>query len=582
MNVARPRRGMSQETHAPHLRGASKWDRQALSVGYLTAAGAGFALFLAGSLLLAATLPYHDWDSFAFGDWSRRIAHGGSLDPLTAGQAGAGRPLFYAVQGSLWHLTGVSFTAGRLLSLGFAVVLLASLAALARLLPGDRDLDLVRMCVVVLCMLAVPAFTGETLSGKSDVPAAAMTALAMAFALSRRETHIAAAALALASFLAVLTKPTVVVPLAGLGAWLALERSRPLRVRLRWGAGPVALGLILGLVYDLVMAVRFDTGLIAFLRTGTAEGIWAQRAADARWDAVLRLDVLGAGLRLPLAFVLLYCLLRAVGAAHRGAAVAAWLGGVTWSIVGPIAADVPGGAFPDAYTTFALVGFAALFAGVVAAPDDLAPRRSVLVCLGAIGVPPLVLWFGWTAYASRLASATWPGLILLIGICACAGIGAFKRLDVGFALAPIAVFAVAAWLGLHSLDGLIGEQWAEYRSVGFQVVRDRARTMNIVLPSIQSAIATAEPYLRASRRLTVSDPQFSWFVSGDVTTTIPLRCRDVAGYDVFILLTSDESQYEARARGGLATPEEWARCTSPRLTQLSDGSNGYVVFAVRG
>jgi hypothetical protein len=66
-----------------------------------------------------------------------------------------------------------------------------------------------------------------------------------------------------------------------------------------------------------------------------------------------------------------------------------------------------------------------------------------------------------------------------------------------------------------------------------------------------------------------------------VTTTIPLRCRDVAGYDVFILLASDDSQYEALARGGLATPEERERCKSPRLSRLSDGSNGYVVFAIR-
>ena len=67
-----------------------------------------------------------------------------------------------------------------------------------------------------------------------------------------------------------------------------------------------------------------------------------------------------------------------------------------------------------------------------------------------------------------------------------------------------------------------------------------------------------------------------------MVTTVALHCRDVAGFTVFILGTSDEQEQETRSEGGLATPEQWARCKFPRLEQLSDGSNGLAVFARTG
>ncbi len=103
--------------------------------------------------------------------------------------------------------------------------------------------------------------------------------------------------------------------------------------------------------------------------------------------------------------------------------------------------------------------------------------------------------------------------------------------------------------------------------------------MNIVLPQVQSAIAAAEPHLGAVGRLSISDPRFSFFLPGRVDTTVALHCADIRKDAVFILLTSDESEQSARLSGGLATPEQWAHCTTPKLDQVSDGSDGFAIFA---
>ena len=95
---------------------------RAINATYAAIAAVTSAVFLAGSGLLAVTLPYHDWDSFSFGDWSRSLAAGKSLDPIQPGPMTAARPVFYVLQGALWSATGVSFSAGRLLSLAFALL----------------------------------------------------------------------------------------------------------------------------------------------------------------------------------------------------------------------------------------------------------------------------------------------------------------------------------------------------------------------------------------------------------------------------------------------------------------------------
>jgi hypothetical protein len=99
------------------------------------------------------------------------------------------------------------------------------------------------------------------------------------------------------------------------------------------------------------------------------------------------------------------------------------------------------------------------------------------------------------------------------------------------------------------------------------------------LPAIQQALAVVEPQL-GDGRLVSQDPRFAFFLPGAVDTRTPLQCEDLRGERLFVLLTADESERAAQDAGGLATPGEWSRCTSPKVRQLSDGSNGYAVFAV--
>src|SRR5207249_142897 len=172
---------------------------------------------------------------------------------------------------------------------------------------------------------------------------------------------------------------------------------------------------------------RFHTGLVAYLRFTTSNGLWAQRAASERWHAMLRADVLGTGLRLPLTFGLVYAAARLFGARHRAAALGALGLGLLWSVAGPYAAHVPHGPFDSAESGFTLVGFAPILLAAALAPEEDAPRRSALAAGLVLGLPPLAVWAYATPYADRLGATAWPGLVVLMaGVVAC-GVRGLRR-----------------------------------------------------------------------------------------------------------------------------------------------------------
>jgi hypothetical protein len=539
------------------------WPRVYVAVAALAVAG-----FASVGALLAVTLPYHQWDSFGFGNWSRLIAHGGTLDPLAAGSQSASRPLFYELQGALWSATGISFTAGRLLSLAFALVLIGSVIYLQRALNAPPLETALAAAVVV----AIPLFAQQALSGQTDVPAAAMVALAAALALRRPASRWTTAATVAAACAAVLTKQTVLLALVPFAVLLALlSRRRP--------AGALAAGLAFGVAYDLVMAHRFHQGLIAFLTEGST-GFWATLADRTRADAVLRADVLGAGLRLPLTFALLYAIARVCRLRHRLATLLALGAALVWCIAGPLAAGVTNGAFARAEDGFTLIGFAVILCAAAFVADEDAPGiRTLSITLG-VGLVPLLVWVKTGTYTDRLAAPAWPGLAVLIACVLGAGIRGLARGGMAAALVPLPVLATAVWMSLAMFDGLHGPMWTEYRSLGRSAFHDKQRTMHVVLPALQSTLATAEPAI-GDGRLVTGDPMVPWFLPDRVDSRTPERCGDLKGERVFVLLTGDESVAEARLAGRLATPEQWARCKAPAVQQLSDGSNGYAVFAIQ-
>ena len=141
------------------------------------------------------------------------------------------------------------------------------------------------------------------------------------------------------ALLAVLTKPSSVLPaLFGLAlALLIVERPRSRRGALGTVSLALGVGVLLGLVYDWVMAIHLKMGLFAFLRAGTT-GYYAQLANSLRADTILRLDFLGPNLRLPLAFVLVYGLACLAGLRHRRAAIVALAIGGGYALIGPFLA----------------------------------------------------------------------------------------------------------------------------------------------------------------------------------------------------------------------------------------------------
>ena len=546
-----------------------------MSAIYTAGTGIAVAAFAALGILLAITIPYHDYDSFAFGDWSRAIAEHGKIDPLWPGPLASSRPIFYELQGALWSVTGISFTAGRLLSLAFALLLLVGVYALARSLRLPR-LVCAFAVVVVVC---IPAFNQNALSGETDVPAAALVALAAAAAIRPAATRrglVVGGSLAAA---AVLMKQTSLIPLVPLAALLLAEaRTLSPRALIRRPVGSLVSGLVVGLAYDVVMALRYHLGLLEYLRTGSG-GIWAQLADETRKDALLRGDLLGLALRLPLEFALVYVVLRASRVRHRPAGVGALVVALLWSIAGPFAAGVGHGPFSTADAAFTFVGFALVLAVSLVPPSAVASTARPFAILGVLAFPPLIVWAAASTYADRLAAPAWPALAVLIAVVLNAGVEALSRAGAAISLAPVVVVAVAAWMGLATYDGFHGELWRGYRALGWSGLGDRMRTTNIVLPAIQETLAVVEPRL-AGGTLVSQDPRFAFFLPGVVDTRTPLHCEDLRGARVFVLLTADESERAAQEVGGLATPEEWSRCTSPKVSQLSDGSNGYAVFAV--
>ena len=535
--------------------------------------------------VLAVTFPYHDWDAFAFGDLSRAIADG-RYSITDFGPAVVQRPVFYVLQGWSWAIFGLSFTAGRLLSLGFFIILVVSTARLPRVSGSGHRLELALAGTVVLC---IPAVTNYAVAGLSDVPAAAMLAATAAVALTTRGGRARGVGLCLLTLLAVLTKPSVLVPLAGLLLALAVIDAGRDRLRFRrrtdreLGAtlAPLAVGLVIGLVLHGLAAARLGVGMVDYLTAGTG-GYWSERAASERWDAVLRVDVLGPALRLPLAFVILYAPLRGLGLSHRLSATGSLALAALWTIVGSAIAAEGDRPLWSPEATFAWIGFLVLLALFARANNDDAPTRLHLTQFSLIALPPLVVWAYATPYADRLAATAWPGLAVLVALVVAVPVRRLAQTAGVAAAAPAIVLCVALWASFASFDGLSSDQWRELRSLGVSGIQDDNRTLNIVLPAIQESNELIESAMGSDGRLSTSDPRFSYWFPHRVNVDYVTTCAQLDGYAAFILLTSDESRAQVEAKGGSGDPAWWAQCKHPQLRQASDGANGYAVFLVEG
>lgn len=282
----------------------------------LTAAAVGVVALVVFALgvLVSIVLPYGDWDAMAFGIWSRLIAADWPHIRFAAvGAADYHRPLFFFLQGSLWRVFGFHEALGRLLSLAFAVLLGASVAFIAWRSVARRYAELAAAAALAL-LLIVASFERYIVSGLTDIPVAAMLALTAALLYANRLGRAQLPLIGLAACLSLLTKPSALIALIGLGAAVLIGPRADLRRRLL-GVGAIAGGTAAALVYDLIQARYVHMSLRAFMTEGTG-GFYAALSSRLRHDVLLGTSWLGADLRLVLTFTIVYALVRVVPRSH--------------------------------------------------------------------------------------------------------------------------------------------------------------------------------------------------------------------------------------------------------------------------
>ncbi len=535
------------------------------------------AVFAVAALLVVAVMPYRLWDSLAFGSWSRSIAATGSVwagtEPLNAS-----RPLFYVPQGLVWrHLTEDEW-AGRLLSLGFAVLLVACVWLLARQLAVEATrVFLPPLAVGVLLSSAVLATYAA--AGMTDVPVAAASAACAVVLWSRLGPWAAVPLATLGAAATVLAKPSGLLALAGLAIATVVLRGRTAT----WALAGAGGGVMLALAYDAWQAARLDTALSDLLRAGN-DDFWLERGAAARWETLASAGWIGDGARLLVLYGLAYGIARVAGAGARvGLGVAAGVA-IAWSVLGPLAAG-DGLGYPFEGSVLGVVSWLILAAVLVAAPfaaeDDPLPRRAYAALLVWLA-PVALVWAAQRPDEVRLLAPAWPAFALLTAAAlAAASLALLRRREV-LALAPMAAVALVAVANVVAVDGLGREGWRQLLELGPSGWRDRAEMENFAYGPFSYHLNLARENVGPDDRLVSSDGRLRYFFPGQVDVEYARTCADLEGARFFSFLSSGESLELAELQRQPTDPIAWQQCTSPRLELVGEQAGIYAAFVVGG
>lgn len=522
---------------------------------------------------VSAELPFGEWDAMSYGTWARLIAeHWPHIRFAAAGPMDYHRPVFYFLEGTLWHVFGFHQALGRLLGLGFGILLALALAyAAARTAP--RGYAAAAAGIAVALLFATAPFERYLVAGLSDVPVAAVLALTAALLWSRRLGSLRLPLVAASSCLALLTKPTALASLAGLAAAVLLGPRSDLRRRAP-AAAAIAGGTALGLVYDAVQAHLSHVGLRTFLTTGS-DGFYASLAAAKRTHELLDDSWLGADLRILVVFALAYALVRLVRP-HRTAVAVAFVAAVVWSTLGPHLAAAGGGAVPGGGGTvqrLAVLAAAASLLFALAAPAGAIPARLDLARLLVWLAPPLVVWVLYSVYDVRLLSAAWPPLLLLVTRAFLPAVAGAAAVDAAAVAVPAAALLVVAAFGAVELNGFGNDGWHRF-STGFG---DAAAMQSLALGGDFSAeLAALAPQLPATKTVVTSDARLQFYYPQRVKLEGPQSCSQLAGAPAtLVLLESDEDR---AVYGERTLPGFWESCTHPRPTLVAERPGAFAVL----
>ena len=543
----------------------------------------GLAILLYGLLTLVTVffLPYYTWDALAFGGWSRLIERTGRFHVASITSLMYQRPLFYVLQGWMWRWLGHSDALGRALAATFGALAIAVTARTARVLgTGNRSRWAAALSILVL--LAVQGYAEGMSSGVSDVPVAALVGAAglCVFALPLRPAT--AVWTVLTSALAVLAKPSAIPALAGLAAARTLFGPASRRLRVLWGAGPVALGTGLALLYDLAEARRLRMSLSEFIG-GALQGYYAKRSAEARVSTLLRVDWLGSGLRFLLAFAVIggiAALFRLRPVWRRRAVAAAVVLGALGPVVSGISAASAAESSTSRFVALAPVLATAILAATILAAvwkgeTFAAPRTQVLILLVWAG-PSFLVWLWMTAYDPRLLSPIWVPLVLLI--CGSLLPLADDSSDRTLRFSVTAGLMVIALSNLPNVDGLGPTRW---RAVGAKIASGRTEDLRVLLmPGFERVRQVLQARMTPTDRIVSSEGRFRYFFPGRATQSYPLDCASLSGQQYFVLLIDDRSaSYMRDEVHASPDPETWKACRHPSLVEIAQ-IDYYVVFRV--
>ena len=546
----------------------------ALAVGLVALVVLGFGM------LISIVLPYGEWDAMGYGVWSRLIAeHWPHIRFTAASAVDYHRPFFYALQGTLWRIFGFHQALGRVLSLAFAVVLAAAVGFIAWRSVARRYAELA--CALAVAILITLAwFEHYIASGLTDIPIAAMLALTAAIFYVRRLGRARLPLLGLAACLSVLTKPSALTALAGLGAAALLGSRAGLRSRLP-AVAAMAAGTTVGLVYDIVQARYVHMGLRAFLTDGTG-GFYASLNARVRADVLLDSSWLGADLRILLVFAVVYALARlAPRSTHRISVGGALAVAVLWSWLGPRLAGTGGGPVPGTGNRLEQIAVLALAASLLfslAAPAGAIPSRLELGRLLLWMAPSLVVWSWMAINTDRLSSPAWPPLVLLMMRALLpAFAGAAARLQVLVALPAVSLLVLAAFATVN-MNGLGTAGW---RTLSESLGNNEALQSLAVGGDFGAELDALKSTVRPTDTIVSVDGRLPFYYGSRATVFGPQTCGQLAqagagpGRLVFVLLESDEEQALYGAKAG---SQYWRNCRSPKPTMVTERPGAFALF----
>jgi len=535
------------------------------------------AVFLVPTLFVASVLPYRFWDSLAYGEWSRVLAETGSLH-AGAIEIHLQRPLFYVTQGLAWGAFGYHEWIGRLLSVTFGMAFVGCIWLLAGRLGGSRDERTLLQGFATAAVLASSVLATFVAAGMADLPVAAAATATAVLLLSPGLGRFYVPLVALAAAATLLAKTTGLLALLGLGAaTLLLLRGR----RRIEGLAGLAAGTGLGLVYGAFQADYLGLSLWSFLRSGN-EDYWTARGAAARWDATLRAEWLGAGVRLVVVFGLVYAVARVVGARTRLALAIAGPVALLASIVGPVLAD---GGIPYPFDRLGLggVGYLLLAGSLLAAPlvDASDPfGRRVYAALLLWIAPGALAWFAYRADEVRFLSPAWPGFALLAAGALTVVALALVRISPLAAFAPIAGMAVLAIANVTSIDGLGRDGWRGLLDLGPSGWTSKARVENYAYGTFSYELDFARVNVGPGQRIATNDGRLSYFFPDRVDISYPTTCSNLSGYRYFALLIGGESADFAELAGSPTSALGWLQCQRPRLTMVGQQEGIFASYVI--